>query len=274
MATIDYAVNYPGVVDEVLKYSSKSEGVINKNFDFIGAKSVKVYDISVAPLNDYKRTGSNRYGTPAELDATAQEMIMSQDKSFTFVIDKMDEDETKGALNAGQALERQLSQVVVPMVDKYRFTKLSTGAGTKAEAKALTSANIFAAITDATEVLDNAEVPETGRQIIVSSATYKAMKLSKDIVMETEIGQDMRARGVVALIDGMEVIKVPASRLPENFGFLVTHPMAAPSPVKLAEYKVNDNAPGYSGSLVEGRIVFDCFILDNKKSCIYYQAIA
>lgn len=274
MATIDYAIKYPGVVDEVLKVTSKSEGVTNKNYDFIGAKSVKVYDIGVATLNDYKRTGANRYGTPEELDATTQEMTMSQDKSFTFVIDKMDQDETAEALNAGQALNRQLTQVVVPFVDKYRFTKLAEGAGHKPEAKALTSTNIFAAITDATEALDDAEVPEVGRQLIVSPKTYKIMKQSKEIEMDTEIGQEMRIRGVIALIDGMEVIKVPSSRLPENFGLLVSHPMAAPSPTKLAEYKVNTDAPGYSGALVEGRIVFDCFILENKKQCIYYHAIA
>lgn len=101
MATIDYAVKYPGVVDEVLKVTSKSEGVTNKEYDFVGAKTVKVYNIATAPLNDYKRTGANRYGTPEELDAGTQEMVMSQDKSFTFVIDKMDQDETSGALNAG-----------------------------------------------------------------------------------------------------------------------------------------------------------------------------
>ena len=84
----------------------------------------------------------------------------------------------------------------------------------------------------------------------------------------------MRLKGVIAMIDGMEVVKVPSSRLPDNFGFLISHPMAAPSPTKLAEYKVNTNAPGISGSLVEGRVVFDCFVLENKADFIYYQAIS
>ena len=274
MATIDYAVKYPGVVDEVLKVTSKSEGVTNKEYDFVGAKTVKVYNIATAPLNDYKRTGANRYGTPEELDAGTQEMVMSQDKSFTFVIDKMDQDETSGALNAGEALSRQLRQVVVPYVDKYRFEKLVSKVGHKPTAKALTATNIFACITDGTEALDDAEVPEVGRQLIVSSNTYKLMKQAKDIALETDIGQDMRLKGVIAMIDGMEVVKVPSSRLPDNFGFLISHPMAAPSPTKLAEYKVNTNAPGISGSLVEGRVVFDCFVLENKADCIYYQAIS
>lgn len=31
--------------------------------------------------------------------------------------------------------------------------------------------------------------------------------------------------------------------------------------------------PGISGDLVEGRICYDAFVLDNKKKAIYYQAV-
>ena len=45
-------------------------------------------------------------------------------------------------------------------------------------------------------------------------------------------------------------------------------------PVKLAEYKIHLDPPFLSGSLVEGRIYYDCFVLENKAKAIYYQAIA
>ena len=32
-------------------------------------------------------------------------------------------------------------------------------------------------------------------------------------------------------------------------------------------------SPGISGSLVEGRVCYDAFILENKKKAIYYQAV-
>ena len=44
------------------------------------------------------------------------------------------------------------------------------------------------------------------------------MKKCKDIVMETEIGEELRIRGVIDNLDGAMTIKVTASRLPENFG--------------------------------------------------------
>ena len=99
------------------------------------------------------------------------------------------------------------------------------------------------------------------------------MKKNPDIVLNTDIGQDMRVRGVIANLDGANVIKVPANRLPEKFGFLLCHSVATVSPQKLEDYKVHEDPPGISGSLVEGRICYDAFVLDNKKKAIYYQAL-
>ena len=98
------------------------------------------------------------------------------------------------------------------------------------------------------------------------------MKKSKDIIMETDISDDKRIKGIIGMIDGLSVIKVPSVRLPGQFGFMIAHPVATVAPVKLEDYTVHDNPPGISGSLVEGRICYDAFVLDNKKKAIYYQA--
>ena len=114
-------------------------------------------------------------------------------------------------------------------------------------------------------------VPETGRIIVVTPDVYQLMKQCKDITMETDIGAEMRIRGVVSNLDGAAVIKVPANRLPENFGFMLAHSCATVAPTKLEDYKIHTDPPGISGELVEGRIVYDAFVLDNKKKAIYYQ---
>ena len=73
-------------------------------------------------------------------------------------------------------------------------------------------------------------------------------------------------------LDGANVIKVPAARLPEGFGFMVAHPCATVAPTKLEDYNTHANPPGISGQLVEGRIAYDAFVLENKAKAIYYQA--
>lgn len=90
--------------------------------------------------------------------------------------------------------------------------------------------------------------------------------------METDIGNELRLKGVIAMLDGMTVLKVPAVRLPKDFGFLVAHPCATAAPTKLEDYVTHDNPPGISGALVEGRICYDAFVLDNKAKALYYQA--
>jgi len=90
--------------------------------------------------------------------------------------------------------------------------------------------------------------------------------------MDTNIGNELRLKGVIAMVDGASVIKVPANRLPEGFGFMIAHPMATVAPTKLEDYKIHQDPPGISGALVEGRICYDAFVLDNKAKAIYYQA--
>ena len=269
MGVINYADKYSNILDEKFKVESKSDIAVNQDYDFVGAKTVKIQSVNTVELSNYTRSGSNRYGTPNELDNAIQEMTMSQDKSFTLTIDKMNEDETNGALNAGKALNRQIRERVIPAVDAYRFGVMANNAGHK-ETLTLSASNVYGAIVDATSYLDDREVPMDGRILVVTSATYGLMKKSKDIVMETEVGMDMKVKGVIGSLDGMTIVKVPSNRLPEGFQFLITHRIATTAPVKLAEYKIHTDAPGISGSLVEGRVYYDAFVLDNKKDAIYY----
>jgi hypothetical protein len=146
-------------------------------------------------------------------------------------------------------------------------------AGFKPEETELTADNIYTEIIKASAALDEAEVPETQRTLLVTPIIYLLLKKCKDITMETEIGNDMRIRGVIANLDGAAVIKVPSNRVPSNFGFMMCHSVATVAPTKLEDYTVHTNPPGISGSLVEGRICYDAFVLENKAKAIYYQAI-
>lgn len=276
---IDLTTKFLPYVDEVFTNESKRSLLTNSDFEWTGAHSVKVYKITTSEMNDYDRAGTgsgatgSRYGAVASLGATTEELTLKKDRSFTFAIDKLDNDETAQQLAAASALARQQREVVIPEVDKYVYGVICTGAGNKPAATSLTAENIYTEILKASQALDDAEVPETSRVLLVTPATYLLMKQCKDITMETEMGTDMRLKGVVSNLDGASVVKVPASRLPKNFGFLLAHPSATVAPVKLDEYKIHQDPPGISGSLVEGRICYDAFVLENKKKALYYQEI-
>lgn len=266
-------------MDEQFSTESKKSLLTNQDFDWTGAHTVKIYKISTGSMNDYGRTGAaegnwSRYGQIESLDASTEDLTLKKDRSFTFAIDALDTDETAQQLAAASALARQLREVVIPEVDAYTYGVMTAGAGTKPAAISLTKDNIYLEILKANNALDNAEVPETGRQIVVTPDTLYLMKQCKDITMETDIGNDLRLKGVVSNLDGANVLKVPAARLPKGFGFMVCHPCATVAPTKLESYNTHINPPGINGQLVEGRIVYDAFVLENKTKAIYYQAKA
>ncbi len=275
---INLVTKFLPYVDELFSTESKKSLLTNNDFDWTGAHTVKVYKIGTSKMNDYSRNPSSgftgsRYGQINDLNTSTEEFTLKKDRSFTFAIDKLDTDETGQQLAAASALARQQREVIIPEVDAYVYGIMCENAGTKPEAASLTAENIYTEIINANNTLDNAEVPETGRILVVTPNTYVLMKRSKDIVMETDIANELRIKGVIAMIDGLEVIKVPANRLPRGFGFMIAHPCATVAPTKLEDYKIHEDPPGISGSLVEGRICYDAFVLDNKKKAIYYQAV-
>lgn len=277
MATVELATKFLPYTDEQFATESKKSLLTNQDFSWTGAHAVKVYKITTSKMNDYGRAGPaegnwSRYGAVAALDATTEEMILKKDRSFTFAIDALDEDETAGQLQAAAALARQNREVCIPEVDTYVYSVMCSKAGHKPEAVALTAANIYTEILEASQALDDAEAPESNRVLVVTPATYALIKKSKDIVMDTNIGNELRLKGVIGILDGMTVQKIPANRLPADFGFMVAHPCATVAPVKLEAFNIHDNPPGISGALVEGRICYDAFVLDNKAKAIYYQA--
>lgn len=275
---IELATQFLAYTDELFYTESRKSILTNQDFSWDGAHTIKVYRISVADMNDYGRSGPDagnwsRYGPLQALDATTQAMTLRKDRSFTFAIDRLDTDETKQQLQAASALARQLREVVVPEVDAWVYAQMCEHAGNVPAAVELTPDNIYEEIIKGTNALDNAEAPDTGRVLMITPDTYLIMKKSKDIVMETDVGNNMRLRGVISNLDGMNIIRVPANRLPENFGFMIAHPVATVAPVKLESYKAHSDPPGISGSLVEGRINYDAFVLENKAEAIYYQEV-
>lgn len=267
---INLAEKYSNQIDEVMRAGALSTPGVNNEVDFVGAQTVKIYSMGTAPLNDYDPNGGmQRYGTPTELQDTIQEMTMTQQKSFTFTIDKTYAvDSPEGVRNAGKALQRQLDQVVIPAIDRYRFAKLAENAKTKTYT-VLTKSNAYEAFLKANTAITDAEVPETGRVAFCSSAFIELLKLDANYTKAGDLAQDRIVfKGMVGECDGVPILRIPGHRLPAGASFIITHPIAAPAPVKIRDYKIHQDPPGLAGNLVEGLIYHDCFVFENKRVCI------
>ena len=256
-------------------YSSESfiKGRLSDDYDFTGVRTVKISTPVTVPMNDYTRSGANRYGTPAEMGDTVQELSLSQDKSFSITVDKGNNMDQNNIKPAAKMLRLQIREQAVPEMDRYCFLKMCRSAGrVVANATAISKTNVARQIMDGTEALDNAEVPSEGRTLFVPASTYKFLKLCDEFGKAGDtLGQKAYSRGIVGSFDGMDVVKVPAGRWPKYCNFIIAHRSAAIIPVKLDETRVHEDPPGISGNLLEGREYYDLFVIGARSGGIYAE---
>ena len=268
---VNYAAKYSDKVDERFYLESQALMGTNKDYDWSGVKTVKVYQVDTVDLVDYQRIGNARYGSASDLGNSIQELTLTQDKAFTYVIDKGDKNESMMVMDAGKSLAREQREKMVPFVDQYIFNKQANAAiaNGQVDLTAASSSTAYQKFLKANEVLSNKLVPDTGRVAFCSYAFSNLLMLDPAFVKYGDRSQEMVIRGEVGEVDSCKIVRVPASRLPAGTSFLIVHQMATVAPRTLEEYKIHDDPPGISGWLVEGRLIFDAFVLDAKKDCLY-----
>ena len=269
---VNLASKYSPVVDERFRLKSMTEAAVNQSYEWSGVATVTVYDIPTVAMSDYVRTGVNRYGVAGELQNNKTDYLLTKDRGFTFTIDRGNAEETVGAMDAGKALARQQDEVIVPELDSYRLAAMVTsaiangGSPTPAVISATTAYSSFLAMS---EYFSNNKVPLAGLIAFVTPAFYTMIKLDNNFIKASELAQGMLINGQIGEVDGVKIVRVPSIYLPANVDFVGCHPSATVAPKKLEDYKVHDNPPGVSGSLVEGRIIYDAFVLTSKKKATY-----
>lgn len=266
---INYATKYSPKVAERFKKASLTNAGAGNEYSFVGAKTVVVSSVDVVALTDYDRTAaSNRFGAVANLGDTKQELTMNQDKAFAFAIDAGDNSDQAIDKAAGKALRREIDEVVIPELDKYRLSKWAAGAGTVVnEASALTKNSILPAIIKLGGEMSNGLVPEEGRTLYIPIRNYTLLVQADAIVnLHGDMAEQAVEKGVVGTIDRNKVIPVPDGWFPEGVEFLIKYKGCTADPVKLQNYHIRKDAQGFDGPVVEGRIYFDSFVLDAKKA--------
>lgn len=265
------ASKYEKKIDERFKLGAITENTVNHDYKWEGVNSINIFSVPTVGMNDYTKSGVNRYGTAAELDNEVQTMTLTRDRAFTFTIDRGNYQDTNMTLEAGKALSRQINEVVIPEIDTYRIATIVAAAVANGHTTtaAVDKATAYEAVLAGTEKLDNKKVPQGGRILYVTPGFYNLIKLDPSFIKSTEIAQKMLVNGQVGELDGMRVVKAPSSYFPANTPFFIAHKVATVAADKLTDYKTHNNPPGINGWLVEGRVRYDAFVLDNKVDALY-----
>lgn len=270
---INLASKYSPKVDERFASESFTENIgFNKDYNWDGVATVTVYDIPTVAMNNYSKSGTSRYGELNDLEDTKTDYTITRDRSFTYGIDEGD---SRSQLDIkkkeGRSLARQVREVVTPEVDKYRINKMHNATietSQKVSGSGLSAENAYSKFLDMNKFLDEAAVPTSGRIAFVTPTYYNYLKQDPTFVKQGDASLKLVQKGLVGEVDGVKIIKVPSTYFPTGASAILLHPKAMVCPTKLKDYITHQNPVGYNGLVVEGRIMYDAFVLKSKKKAI------
>ena len=270
---INLASKYAKELANAFTNRSLVDGTTNKDYDFTGVKTLNVYTPVTQALGDYQRTGTSRYGTPTELQDTMQELMLAKDRSFSITIDKGNNTEQMGAKDASRILAIEMNEQAIPEMDKYALGKFIDYAGKiDALAAAPTTANIAEKLSDGMVAMSNKNVPAENRYIFIGWTYFGLLRLSSQFIGVESLAKDALVKGCIGTFMGAQVVVVPDEYLKKGSNvcyFLITHKNSVIQPKKVQDYFVKENPAGINGALLEGRFIYDAFVLGGRCDGVY-----
>jgi hypothetical protein len=279
MAGQNYASATLGVIDERLHLATKTADIVNKGgvrLDFNGKNSVTIYTVEVVSENNYVRSGSNRFGTLNELGTGTQTFTLSQDKSFTFSVDRGNLEDSMMVQEANKAVKRQIAEVSVPNTDIYTLAQahaLALAASQGATA-AVTASNAYVKFLAQNDAMTEAKVPSEGRHCFMSPATYSLLKQDTLFMRSCDTTQRNLAKGVIGEVDGVTLHVVPSTYMVTNLVFQFIWDQVLIRPMKFNSTRILTDVQGIDGAVAEGRRYYDVFGPANKVPGLRYHLSA
>lgn len=266
---INLTNKYLDVIEKGFERESYIKNHCKAKIDFTNAKTVKVYMLKTTPVNDYKRSGVSRYGELKDIEDTVIEYTMTQDKSFTGVVDKGDESEQSIKNKAGQWLKEQLREQVVPLADEYALNKIANYGEIVTISHKPTKENIVGEIFKAKMYFDNNRVPLKGRAIFMKASMIPEIMFSKEWAFLDNLAGKQLPTGVIGKIAGFSIVEMPDCMFNENHYFTAFHESAVAFPYKINFTKIHSDPVGINGAVIEGRQLYDVFVLASKACAVY-----
>lgn len=209
----NYASKDLAVIDERFYTEALTQPIVNNGIKmtFEGVNSVTIYNVDVVPEVDYVRNGQNRFGALVELGTGVQTFVLSQDKAFTFSVDRGNLEDSMLVQEADRAVKRQVREVSIPTTDIYCLSiaaayALANNQGVK-DGTVPTNKTAYQLILAEQAALDDAEVPTEGRYIYMTSTFYNLLKRDPEFVRDCDTSVKDLKKGILGEVDGLTIVK-------------------------------------------------------------------
>lgn len=271
--SVNLATKYEAKLDERFTQKSLTEAWTGHDYNWDGSNTIKVWTIGQADIHDYVASGANRYSNnqaPTELDDEVNSYSLRRGRSFAHTIDVTNNQDQMFIKKSNSVLKQIWDDQLVPEIDKDRLSAWANGAGkTVINATALTKSTIIEQILTGAAALNNALVARDGRVCFVTESMAVQTKLASELASNQNYTSAAIVNGEVARMGGMPIVAVPDNYMPEGVEFMIKWKRASADPMKLKKLQAHTNPPGIAGTLIEGLVRFDSFVLAQKVNGIY-----
>lgn len=192
---------YIDLLDEVYKNASTTAS-LDISGDLVkagaNAKEILIPKMTLDGLADYSRSGGYIAG---DVKLEMETVSFNFDRGRKFTVDAMDNEETAGVA-FGKLASEFIRSKVAPELDAFRYATYSgiSGIGTTTGAALSTGADVLTALVTAQNAMDEAEVPETERELHITPTLYNLI-YSVDTTKSKEV-----------LNSFSRIVKVPQTR--------------------------------------------------------------
>ena len=261
---INLATKYSDRLSVAFSRESFLSGKTSSAYNWQGVKGINIYSILTQPLNDYDRTlPGNRYGVPRELEDAIQEMNLRNDKAFAITIDRGNNTEQLAIKQAGRVMQMQIREQLVPVADQWAMKEWAQNSHNVITSAAAPSATtILEQLVAIETAMNDAFVPTSNRYVAISNAMVGYLRLS--LPNADTVTDRLLLKNVVGMFGTLKVIGMPTSWLPAKVYGLAWVQESVLFPFKMRETNLHLDPPGISGHLLEGRFIFDAFVLGAK----------
>ena len=185
--------------------------LVNRNYEGVIANqgdTVHINSIGAVTVKDYAK--NTNIADPEVLTTADQTLDIDQAKYFNFQVDDVDKAQISGEI-IDTAMGRS-AYALADVSDAFLLKTIANGAasankiGAKATLTALTASNVYENIVKMRTLLDKANVPTTGRTIVVPPEVYALLLLDDRFAKSgSDSGQNALLNGMVGRVAGFDV---------------------------------------------------------------------
>lgn len=276
MPSYNLADKFETKLDERFTAGSFTDKWTSNKYSFDGVNAIKVWTLGKAVINEYTLTpaaGVSRFGAIHEVEDELNTYQLMNKFSFNESFDETNVKDQMFIKKASAFLKQVWDEQFIPTIDGYRLKTWANGAGLGViNSTALTKSTIVEAILQGHAALNNKRVPHANRVTFVTESMAIACRLAEELKGNDAYTTKTIVNGEITRLGGYPVVAIPDDLMPAGIEFMIKYKEASVDPTKTKLLRVLTESENVAGSLMQGLVRYDSFVLANKADGIYLHS--